>query len=64
MTLADNGIEILFKGLYRTLCLYALHYLEDMDAAEDVVKMLSWHIGTDPGTMPPLHPQELIFSRQ
>ena len=33
MTLADNGIEILFKGLYRTLCLYALHYLEDMDAA-------------------------------
>ena len=38
MTLADNGIEILFKGLYRTLCLYALHYLEDMDAAEDVVQ--------------------------
>lgn len=38
MTLADNGIEILFKGMYRTLCLYALHYLEDMDAAEDVVQ--------------------------
>ncbi|MGM9737506.1 MAG: RNA polymerase sigma-70 factor [Candidatus Cryptobacteroides sp.] len=38
LTLADNGIEKLFKGLYRPLCLYALHYVDDIDAAEDVVQ--------------------------
>lgn len=38
LNLADKGIEILFKGLYRPLCLYALHYVEDIDAAEDIVQ--------------------------
>ncbi|MGN1233142.1 MAG: RNA polymerase sigma-70 factor [Candidatus Cryptobacteroides sp.] len=38
LDLTDKGIEILFKGLYRPLCLYALHYVEDIDAAEDIVQ--------------------------
>ena len=30
--------EVLFKYNFRPLCLYALHYLGDVDAAEDVVQ--------------------------
>lgn len=33
-----NNIDLLFEQLYRPLCLYALHYLRDIDAAEDVVQ--------------------------
>lgn len=31
-------IDLLFKYYYRPLCLYAIHYLQDVDAAEDVVQ--------------------------
>lgn len=63
MTLADNGIEILFKGLYRTLCLYALHYLEDMDAAEDVVQdafLAYWNRSRDYAA--PSSPRSYLFT--
>ena len=30
-------IEELFRMYYRPLCLYALHYLGEVDAAEDAV---------------------------
>lgn len=33
----DKTIEQLFRIWYRPLCLYALHYLEDLDEAEDLV---------------------------
>ena len=63
MTLADNGIEILFKGMYRTLCLYALHYLEDMDAAEDVVQdafLAYWNRSRDYAA--PSSPRAYLFT--
>ena len=31
-------IELVFQQYYRPLCLYALHYLHDLDEAEDVVQ--------------------------
>ena len=31
-------IEALFRYNYRPLCLYALHYLQDVDLAEDIVQ--------------------------
>ena len=34
----DTDIRELFRRHYRPLCLYALHYLKDADAAEDVVQ--------------------------
>lgn len=34
----DKTIEQLFRIWYRPLCLYALHYLEDLDEAEDLVQ--------------------------
>lgn len=34
----DPDIHELFRQLYRPLCLYALHYLKDADAVEDVVQ--------------------------
>ena len=30
--------ELLFRNYYRPLCLYALHYLKDVEAVEDVVQ--------------------------
>lgn len=33
-----TDIEMLFRTWYRPLCLYALHYLSDPDAAEDSVQ--------------------------
>lgn len=33
-----NQIEGLFRYNYRPLCMYALHYLGDVDSAEDVVQ--------------------------
>lgn len=33
-----NGIDLTFQQYYRPLCLYALHYLHDVDEAEDVVQ--------------------------
>jgi RNA polymerase sigma-70 factor (ECF subfamily) len=30
--------DLLFRNYYRPLCLYALHYLKDVDDAEDVVQ--------------------------
>ena len=39
MAHTDNiNIEDLFKFNYRPLCLYALHYLQDTDLAEDIVQ--------------------------
>ena len=35
---ANIDIEDLFRLNYRPLCLYALHYLQDTDMAEDVVQ--------------------------
>ena len=35
---ADINIEDLFRLNYRPLCLYALHYLQDADMAEDIVQ--------------------------
>ena len=32
------NIEVLFRTNYRPLCLYALHYLNDIDAVEDIVQ--------------------------
>ena len=32
------NIDLLFQQLYRPLCIYALHYLQDTDASEDVVQ--------------------------
>lgn len=34
----DKMLEQLFRIWYRPLCLYALHYLEDLDEAEDLVQ--------------------------
>ena len=34
----NNDIRDLFRRYHRPLCLYALHYLKDVDAAEDVVQ--------------------------
>lgn len=31
-------IELVFQQYYRPLCLYALHYLHDLDEAEDIVQ--------------------------
>lgn len=31
-------IDLIFQQYYRPLCLYALHYLHDLDEAEDVVQ--------------------------
>ena len=36
--LQTKEIEALFRTYYRPLCLYALHYLGDPDAVEDVVQ--------------------------
>ncbi len=36
--LQTKEIETLFRTYYRPLCLYALHYLGDPDAVEDVVQ--------------------------
>lgn len=37
MHLTTNVLEQLFVSHYRALCLYALHYVDDIDVAEDVV---------------------------
>lgn len=34
----NPDIRVLFRRHYRPLCLYALHYLKDADAVEDVVQ--------------------------
>lgn len=63
MTLADNRIEILFKGLYRPLCLYALHYLEEIGAAEDVVQdafLAYWNRSR--GDAAPASPRAYLFT--
>lgn len=31
-------IDLIFQHYYRPLCLYATHYLHDIDEAEDVVQ--------------------------
>ena len=33
-----KGIDLTFQQYYRPLCLYALHYLHDVDEAEDIVQ--------------------------
>ena len=33
-----NSIDLAFQQYYRPLCLYALHYLHDLDGVEDVVQ--------------------------
>lgn len=32
-----TDIEALFREQYQTLCMYALHYVDDIDVAEDIV---------------------------
>lgn len=32
------NVELTFRNYYKPLCLYALHYLKDVDAAEDAVQ--------------------------
>ena len=34
----ETNTDLLFRYHYRPLCLYALHYLQDLDAAEDIVQ--------------------------
>lgn len=34
----SKALESEFRTYYRPLCLYALHYLGDPDAAEDIVQ--------------------------
>lgn len=34
----DSALENIFKQYYRPLCLYALHYVHDIDNAEDIVQ--------------------------
>ena len=40
MPQTDNNINFddLFRYNYRPLCLYALHYLQDVDLSEDIVQ--------------------------
>lgn len=33
-----GGIDLAFQQYYRPLCLYALHYLHDLEGAEDIVQ--------------------------
>lgn len=54
MKMSSRDIEALFRMHYRPLCMYALHYLEDIDAAEDAVQEVFikfWETGpsTDSG---------------
>lgn len=39
-----ENIDLLYRQLYRPLCLYALHYLRDLDVAEDVVQECFVHV--------------------
>lgn len=32
-----NNIEVLFKAYYRPLCMFSIHIVDDVDAAEDIV---------------------------
>ena len=38
MSKMNVNIEVLFRTNFRPLCLYALHYLNDIDAVEDIVQ--------------------------
>ena len=38
MRVLDLSIDLYFKHHYRSLCLYALHFVEDADMAEDIVQ--------------------------
>ena len=38
MRALDISIDLYFKQYYRPLCLYALHFVEDTDLAEDIVQ--------------------------
>ena len=40
MPQAENNINFddLFRYNYRPLCMYALHYLQDVDLSEDIVQ--------------------------
>jgi len=38
MRALNFSIDHCFKQLYRPLCLYALHFVEDVDVAEDIVQ--------------------------
>ena len=52
----DTDIRELFRRHYRPLCLYALHYLKDADAAEDVVQEVftAWWQKAGSGTREPV----------
>lgn len=52
----DTDIRELFRRHYRPLCLYALHYLKDADAAEDVVQEVftAWWQKTGSGAREPV----------
>ena len=32
-----KNVDLVFRNYYRQLCLYALHYLQDVELVEDVV---------------------------
>ena len=36
--MSERHMDTLFRRHYRALCLYAVHYLHDLDAAEDLVQ--------------------------
>jgi RNA polymerase sigma-70 factor (ECF subfamily) len=38
MSTENLNIEMLFKCYYRPMCLYAIHYIGNIDDAEDVVQ--------------------------
>ena len=60
-----TDIKALFHHFYRPLCLYALHYLQDADAAEDVVQesfTSYWQIITDGATDGIGNPKSYLYS--
>ena len=60
-----TDIQALFHHYYRPLCLYALHYLQNADAVEDVVQesfISYWQIIADKGTDGIGNPGSYLYS--
>jgi RNA polymerase sigma-70 factor (ECF subfamily) len=55
-------IRELFLRHYRPLCLYALHYLKDADAVEDVVQEVFTAYWQRLGDSAPEHPKSYLYS--
>ena len=56
-----NEIDLFFQQYYRPLCLYALHYLQDLDAAEDVVQDCFVHLLEKKSPFP-LHLKSFLYT--